>query len=225
MGTGIFNYIKYIIECIGEVIYPYENKCVICKKYIEEDLICKECFSSIKRCSDVKIIEKGKDCFSAFPTCYYSGVMMELILNLKYKGDFKSGEVIANLMCKKVKEVNINTDIITFVPSSKKSYKKRGYNQSEYLAKIISKNINVPIAHCLKKHMNTRDQIGLNGLERWLNVEDSFKVYNEKCIKNKKVLLIDDVLTTGATSFYCANELKKRGAKEIFILTAAKSDV
>ncbi len=103
--------------------------------------------------------------------------------------------------------------------------KKRGYNQSEYLAKIISKNINVPIAHCLKKYMNTKDQIGLNGLERWLNVENSFKVYNEKCIKNKKVLLIDDVLTTGATSFYCANELKKRGAKEIFILTAAKSDV
>ncbi|MBD5588556.1 ComF family protein [Clostridium botulinum] len=225
MGTGIFNYIKYIIECIGEVIYPYENKCVICEKYIEEDLICKECFSSIKKCSDIKIIEKGKDCFPAFPTCYYSGIMMELILNLKYKGDFKSGEVIANLMCKKVKEVNINTDIITFVPSSKKSYKKRGYNQSEYLAKIISKNINVPIAHCLKKYMNTKDQIGLNGLERWLNVENSFKVYNEKCIKNKKVLLIDDVLTTGATSFYCANELKKRGAKEIFILTAAKSDV
>ncbi|EJE7234672.1 ComF family protein [Clostridium sporogenes] len=225
MGTRIFNYIKYIIECIGEVIYPYENKCVICEKYIEEDLICKECLKAIKHCSDVKIIEKGKNCFSAFPTCYYSGIMMELILNLKYKGDFKSGEVIANLMCRKAKEININTDIITFVPSSKKSYKKRGYNQSEYLARNISKSINIPMVHCLKKNINTKDQIGLNRIERWLNVKDSFKVYNERYVENKRILLIDDVLTTGATSFYCANELKKSGAKEIFILTAAKSDV
>ncbi len=150
---------------------------------------------------------------------------MELILNLKYKSDFKSGEVIANLMYKRLKQINISADIITFVPSSKKSYKKRGYNQSEYLARLISKNINIPVAYCLKKDINSKDQIGLNGIERWLNVRDSFKVYNKDYIKNKKIILIDDVLTTGATSFYCANELKKNGAKEIFILTAAKSHV
>nr|WP_251861546.1 ComF family protein [Clostridium sp. Marseille-Q2269] len=208
-----------------EVIYPYENKCVICGEYIEENLICKKCFGSIKYCNDAKTIGKGNNYFPAFPTCYYSGVMMELILNLKYKGDFKSGEIIANLMYRKAKEISINADIITFVPSSKKSYKKRGYNQSEYLAKFISENMNIPIKYCLKKKTNTKDQIGLNGVERWLNVEGSFKVYNEKYIKNKRILLIDDVLTTGATCFYCANELKKTGAREIFILTAAKSDV
>ncbi|MCR1935150.1 ComF family protein [Clostridium tepidum] len=197
---------------------------MICEKYIE-DLICKECFNSIKCCNDIKIIKKGETCFSAFPVCYYSGIMMELILNLKYKSDFKSGEVIANLMYKRLKQINISADIITFVPSSKKSYKKRGYNQSEYLARLISKNINIPVAYCLKKDINSKDQIGLNGIERWLNVRDSFKVYNKDYIKNKKIILIDDVLTTGATSFYCANELKKNGAKEIFILTAAKSHV
>ncbi|ENK1244097.1 ComF family protein [Clostridium sporogenes] len=225
MGIRIFKHIKYIIECIEEVIYPYENKCVICEKYVEEDLICKECFNSIRFCNDIKLIKKGETWFSAFPACYYSGIMMELILNLKYKSDFKSGEVIANLMCRRLKKIDISTDIITFVPSSKKSHKKRGYNQSEYLAKLISKSIDVPIAYCLKKNANSKDQIGLNGAERWLNVKDSFKVYNQNYIKNKKVILIDDVLTTGATSFYCANELKKNGAREIFILTAAKSDV
>ncbi|EJO5346243.1 ComF family protein [Clostridium botulinum] len=225
MGVRFFKYIRYIIESIGEVVYPYEYKCVICEKYIEEDLICKECLNSIKPCRDVKTIKKEENSFLAFPTCYYSGIMMELILNLKYKCDFKSGKVIGNLMSEKVKKINVDTDIITYVPSSKKSYKKRGYNQSEYLAKIVSHNINVPVLHCLKKNITTKDQIGLSGVERWGNVKNSFKVYNEKYIKDKKIILIDDVLTTGATAFYCANELKKVGAKEIFILTAAKSDV
>lgn len=226
MGFRIFEFLSYLLECIIQVIYSSDDKCIICSELNDSDeLICDHCICKIKLCSESFYVSRDGIRFKCFSISYYSGVMLELILRLKYKSDFKCGEVIANLMFEFIKNNKIEFDIITFVPTSKTSYKKRGYNQTQYLASYIGKTLHKPIIDTLLKVKITRDQIGLYGNDRWNNIKDSFKINKKVEIKNKIILLVDDVITTGATVFYCAKILKKYGAQEVFILTAAKSKV
>jgi Predicted amidophosphoribosyltransferases len=226
MGNGIVKNLKFIWDCILQVIYPTDEKCILCGEDIKEDnLICTECEGNIRFCEDVFTIEQDNTKFKYYSISYYAGNMMELILRLKYKSDFRAGEAIARYMVNIIKSKDIQFDFISYVPMTKISMKKRGYNQSEYLARIIGGETNKPVIRCLEKIKQTKDQIGLNRVERWDNVINSFKTVNKNIIINKKILLVDDVITTGATAFSCAYELLKCDAGEITILTGAKSRV
>lgn len=226
MGNGIIKNLRFLKDSVLQVIYSNDEKCTLCGKETYDDkCICEECENSIKFCEYSFYIEKQKNKFKCYSVSYYSGVMMELILNLKYKSNFTAGEIISEYMINFIKRKNINCDYITYVPMSKNRLKIRGYNQSEYLSKMISKSIDVPVIKCLRKIKETKDQIGLTGEERWKNINKSFQFIEKYNIENKKILVIDDVITTGATSFSCALELKNHGAKEINILTVAKSRV
>jgi len=226
MGNGIVNNIKFIWDCILQVIYPTDEKCILCGEDIcKDNLICAECERNIKFCEDVFTIEQQNIKLNYYSISYYSGNIKELILRLKYKRDFRAGEVIAKYMINIIKTKDIQFDFISYIPMTKISIKKRGYNQSEYLAKVIGSEMNRPIIRCLDKVKQTKDQIGLSGSERWNNVLDSFRTINKNIITNKKILLVDDVVTTGATAFSCAYELLKCDAKKITILTGAKSRV
>lgn len=77
----------------------------------------------------------------------------------------------------------------------------------------------------LYKVSNSLDQIGLDSKERWDNIKDSFMIKDKKEIEGKRILIIDDVITSGATVFYAAKAIKEVNAKEVFILTVAKSRV
>jgi competence protein ComFC len=226
MGKGIIKNIRFIYDCVLQVIYSEDEKCIICKDDLyEKDYICNKCEKTLKFCKDSFYIQKDEKKFKCYSVSYYSGIMMELILNLKYKSDFMAGELISNYMLEMISKNQMQFDYIAYVPMTKSSLKKRGYNQGEYLAKKISKNIDIPLIHCLNKVMTTKDQIGLSGNERWENIQGSIKFLHKYNIKNKKILLVDDVITTGATTFSCAEELIKNGAEKITVLTGAKSNV
>ena len=139
----------------------------------------------------------------------------------------KSGEVLAEFMSSLLQREIENFDFITYVPISLGRLKKRGYNQTKFLAKHIQLNSEYKVIDTLEKKVNSKDQIGLTNKERLENMRDSFKVKDNKVnkIKDKKILLIDDVLTTGATTFYCAKALLDSGANEVRVLTIAKSKI
>lgn len=225
MGKRINKYLNLIKEGVCSIVYSEKAECPICKVYSEEGYLCRKCSSRVKLCSNSYILSHNNIVVKYYSTAYYAGAMKELILRLKYKSDFVCGEILSSYMIRKIIEENICCDILTYVPMNRKALRKRGYNQSECLAKNIGKELNIPIVRTLKKIENTKDQIGLNGEERWENIRDSFKAVNKEKLNNKKIILIDDVITTGATAFYCAEELLRGGAKEINILTAAKSNV
>jgi competence protein ComFC len=227
MGFRIIKNLKFILDCILQVIYDGDGKCILCEKEIYDDnYICIDCARKVKLCNDSFEIEFNNMKITSYSVSYYSGAMMELILKLKYKSNFKAGETISCYMINLIKKNNIKFDLITYIPMDKIALKKRGYNQSEYLAKVVSNALNIPLIHCLQKTQKTKDQIGLNHNERWENMKKCFKfVDNSVNIKDKKILIIDDVITTGATAFYCAHELIKNGSKKIIILTGAKSKV
>lgn len=225
MGYGFFKLLEFIKECIFEVIYDDKSQCIICERYLEENGLCDECKKYIVLSHSVytmKCLDKFINCYSA---AYYTGTMMELIRRLKYKSDFKSGQIIASYMKDRIKNLIIDIDFITYVPMTKRSLKSRGYNQSKFLCNILSNEFNIPVINCLVKTKETKDQIGLSQRERWENMKDCFKIKKNQMIKNKSILLIDDVFTTGSTAYFCSCELIKCGVGKINILTAAKSKV
>lgn len=225
MGRWIIKSIKYLLDCILSIIYCHEYKCVVCGTYVEEFNICNECRKKIKLCKDTTSIIKDNNEIICYSVSYYSNIMTKLILRLKYKSDFACADTIGSLMINFIEQNSIKFEGVTFVPMTKKAIKKRGYNQSRLLAKIISKKFHVELIDCLKKVRETKDQIGLDGDSRWKNLSSSFKIKNLNKILDKNILIIDDVITTGATSYYCAKEILNNGAKKVNILTAAKTSI
>jgi len=223
MGKGI---IRYLIESSLSVIYNNDENCIICNDYCHEDsFLCIKCSRKINNLNKEFNLKKDYIELLCYSSTYYNGIVMELIKKLKYKCDFRCGEVLSNILFETIKEKQISYDIVSFVPIHRKSLSHRGFNQSKFLAKRISNYTKKPIINCLKKIKYTKDQIGLDDDMRWENLKNSFKAVNKKYFKDKKILLIDDVFTTGATAFCCSKELLSKGAKEVIILTAAKSRV
>ncbi|CDG02639.1 ComF family protein [Clostridium chauvoei] len=128
-------------------------------------------------------------------------------------------------MCNLIKENEILADIILYVPLSKKSLKIRGYNQAEIIAKVISEKLDIPISNTLIKVKETKEQKTLSKEERSINLINAFDIKKPSDIENKRIILIDDVLTTGATLRECEKILKKFRASTINILTVAKSNI
>ncbi len=225
MGNEFIKTIKYYIGCLLEIIYSLDEECLICKDYVKNknSVLCHSCMTKIKKCNspyNIVVNDSNVFCYSGV---YYSGIVKELISRLKYKSDFKAGEVLSEYMIQSIDISKKNIDLITYVPSTRKVLRRRGYNQSEFLAKIIGNKINIKVDGILEKVRDTKDQIGLSGEDRWNNLKNSYKVKQSKCISGKTILLIDDVITTGATGFFCTEDMLKSGCKEVYILTAARS--
>jgi len=209
-----------------QLIYSGDEQCVICNEYCEEnEALCTRCRKKMRYSEESFYIGTNDEKYLVWSVFYYSNIVKELIIRLKYKSDFICGEILAKYMLELVKNNELQFDLISYVPMTKKALKNRGYNQGEFLANYLSRALNVPVISALIKIKETKDQIGLSGEERWINMEKCFGVQESKIIKNKKILLVDDVITTGATSFYCARSLKEKGINNVYILTIAKSNV
>ena len=224
MGNEFISVIKYIGNCILQVVYPLNDDCIICKGSTNDDSwLCESCENKIKYCKESFELTRNHKKYSYYCLAYYSKSISELILRLKYKSDFICANVLGEKMAKLIANNNLSIDFITFVPATRQSLKKRGYNQSELLAMSISEILKIKVISTLDKIRETKDQIGLNEEMRWQNTLGSYKLKSYVKIKNKKILLVDDVMTTGATTFCCAQELIKGEANCVIILTAAKS--
>lgn len=214
MGKKIFKEIKEIISMILDLIYPPSNNCIICNA---EDFvgICPLCKSKIKRIENQdKILSYG----------YYGGILKELILAFKYDRNFTAGNVISELLLDFIYKNGVKFDVIYYVPMTKASIKKRGFNQCEIIAKNLSKSLNVPISNSLIKIKDTREQKTLSKEGRYKNIKGAFKIRKNNSLY-KNILLIDDVVTTGATLLECKKVLENFNIEEITILTIAKSHI
>ena len=215
MGKEIIKIIKIALEALLDIIYPYDNKCIICG--VEGFLgICSKCKSEIKRVhQQEEIMAYG----------YYGGVLKKLILNLKYHKSFIAGKVLADLLCQIIIEKKLSIDCICYVPISKDSLKKRGFNQCSVLAKNISSILDIPVIDCLVKVKETKEQKLLGKEERMKNILDAFEIKNKEKLFKKNILLIDDVYTTGDTINECKKNIEKCNINKIYLLTIAKSNI
>ncbi len=122
------------------------------------------------------------------------------------------------------KDISKDIDLIMYIPSHRRKEAKRGYNQSELLATFIAKRIDIEVSHNnLSKIKDTKDQNKLNRIERQENLLGSFKLKNREEIKDKRILLIDDIITTGSTMKECSRVLINNEAREVIGLALTSS--
>jgi ComF family protein len=204
--------------------FLFPKKCIMCKKYGE--IICDNCIRRIEKYERVQIIKfQNKNLNSLIYFFKYEKLIRKLMLQYKFFDKPVIAEVFAKIILKNEKLCgNLKFyDIITSVPMYKKKKLSRGYNQTELFAKKIADNLNIDYnSQVLIKNVDNKRQSSLTFKQRQDNVKNVFEVLNSENIKNKNVILIDDIYTTGATLEECAKVLKKAGAKNVLGLVIAK---
>jgi len=213
-----------MLDKVLNLLYP--PVCGICGK-IDYNYICPKCKVILKKIEKGQIISYKAHHFEKhFYLFIYEGIIREKLIQYKFQNqnylcDFFSKILLNN---EKLSRILKNYDIIIPVPMYPQKEKIRGYNQTSIIAKKIAEK-----SKCLdfddtvlKKIKNTKTQSSLNKSDRMNNIKNAYKVFNIQKIKNKKVILLDDIYTTGATVNECSKMLKKSGTKEVLVITIAK---
>ncbi|MCK9328311.1 MAG: ComF family protein [Candidatus Cloacimonetes bacterium] len=217
---------------IYNLIFP--AVCYSCKKRItvQRDCLCEECKKNLQRKPEKLAGEDaiGNRYFDvAYSIYHYNHTVRELIHDFKYKeikiiGDFFAQKMIdylndelSDLLC---------VDGLVSVPMFSVKQRERSFNQAEYILKKIVKEYHLrDYSKSVYKSNPTVSQALQSFQSRIDNPRNSFKVKNADVLKNKTLLIIDDVFTTGATANELAKTLKQNGVKKIYILTIASGDM
>ena len=153
----------------------------------------------------------------------YLGPIRNMVHRLKYKGDISIGEAVAFPLIADLKRLSWEIDVVAPVPLSLARMAERGYNQAALIAFPIAIGLHLPYqARLLTKVRDTRSQVGLSYDDRLMNVVDAYSVDLAK-VSGKRVLIIDDVTTSGATLNECARVLRQAGAVKVFGYTFARA--
>ncbi|WP_069650373.1 ComF family protein [Caloranaerobacter ferrireducens] len=237
--------LKAFFDTILELIYPEKGICFICEEYdvaLDERHICKKCFNELifvkgnictvcgKPLEPGYLPDRCPDCIrlkhyfeKVISPLEYTGLVKEAIYKYKYGKKAYMYKALGPILVQAFIESDINDiDIIVPVPLYKSKIAYRGFNQSELLCRYISKILKIPLdTKNFKRIKKTEIQNKLDKRERIKNVKDAFKVVNNHVFKNKNILLIDDIYTTGATVDECSKTLLKAGANKVYVLTLA----
>src|SRR3989338_619088 len=200
-----------IFKNILAVLFP--QKCLGCKK--ENEILCSDCLLKINRPDTPHL--NGIHIASN----YQDAVLKKALWMLKYQGVKQLAKPLAELVRERIwKKLETENWLVVPVPLSKKKLRHRGYNQAEMIAGELSANVRADI---LFKKFHTKSQVEVkNKEERLVNIIGSFEIKNPEKIKGKKIILIDDVLTTGATMRETKKVLKSAGAKKVVGVVVAR---
>jgi ComF family protein len=153
----------------------------------------------------------------------FEGPLREAIHVYKYRPVLALGKPLAEWMASKVR-MTAQLDLAMPVPLHRKRLRHRGFNQALILARGISERFSLPLIYDnLARIRSTRPQVGLSVREREENVQGAFALLHPAEVRDKRILLIDDVFTTGSTMNECANVLKASGARSVTVLTLART--
>ncbi len=186
-------------NCSKSALIRKKPACVICNSLNETGKTCNNCYAKSKL--------KG-----ASVSYRYEGVVKDLVWAMKYENK----RSIARFFADHLDELQ---GVVCYVPSDGKTRRARGYDQAEILASTYAKIHKLPFQRLLVRVKHTR-QVGKNRAERIENIKDNFVVVND--VAGKEIILIDDVITTGATVSECARVLNTAGAKSVWALAIAK---
>ncbi|MBM4171815.1 MAG: ComF family protein [Ignavibacteria bacterium] len=212
--------------------------CISCQEIlqIKQRYLCVNCLNSLPTVTTERINEeyekkflkeKFVDEFAAAFIFEKDKALQKVLHSLKYNENFKVGIFIGETIAGLVKNIihGWNPDFIVPVPLHRLKKAERGFNQSYYIAKGIANIISIPIkTNVIKRNRFTRTQTELHVDERKENVKNAFKVLKVNNVDNKKIILLDDVITTGATISECAKVLKENGALKVYGLSVALAD-
>jgi ComF family protein len=212
--------------------------CPACSKKLKhnEDTVCSDCLNKIKFVENERLEYEfkkkfeGKKIISGFKTtCIFEKdkELQNIMHAMKYQNRFKIGIFLGKFIGRHLAQniSNWNIGVISPVPLHPLKNAERGYNQSLYISKGLSEELSIPFSNnTIKRKRFTESQTRLNILEREKNVKGAFSIGNSKRTRGKNILLIDDVITTGATINECGDILLKNGAKAVYAASVAIAD-
>lgn len=199
--------------------------CVICAS--EGALVCDQCIPALGghkeptcwRCN--RISSGGRTCSSCRSSsaisgvtigAHYEGQVKTLIWRLKYQRQRDAAKALAALLTPLLRE-DKHFDFVTFVPASARHFRQRGFDQSKLLAIQIGHTLGLPVLKVLGRS-GAQKQVGLDRRQRTAQVVNSFYPVRSRVVPGSRVLLVDDVITTGATLNQCARVLKEKGGAQ-----------
>ena len=232
---------------LGRLLYP--PHCSVCGRAIREDedrYLCRDCIGRINfvieptcrkcghelgpytnddsRCINCRNVPLRFD--RAVAAAHHAGAIRDLVLALKFARQKQNAFPLAKILAVRLQETGIpeEAQLIVPVPLHRSRRRSRGFNQSELLTKELGEQLSLMISNrVLKRVLDTPPQSrGMSLASRRANVKGAFAVRHPRAIAGKCVLLVDDVLTTGATTSECAAVLKRAGAKKIYVATVTR---
>lgn len=233
MGHMLFEWVRNF----GEIFYP--QLCITCnrKLFSGEKYICLFCVQELPKTGfhkdqDNKVAQLfwGRTEVARATSWLYfrkGSAYQQLIHHLKYKGLKELGSELGYLFATDLAGSAFEgCDVIMPVPLHPERERKRGYNQSAWIAQGISPVLGIPISsENLKRSKYNPTQTRKSRFERWQNVEGIFGVSNPEEVDSRKILLVDDVITTGATLEAAVNALHQAGVSEVNIATLALAEI
>jgi len=222
------------VLALADLFFP--QRCVGCERRAS-DLLCQDCFEALPHvrspvcarcgtptafetfvCDECKGVDFGFE--SARAPLRYEGVGEEIVHALKYRGYTRVVERLAAPLMLEVFDRGERFDAVVPVPLHRSRLRRRGFNQAELLARGVAAGLNAPVSDKLRSVRRTRDQVGLSAAERRANVDGAFATRERA---RGKILLVDDVFTTGATTSECAETLLRSGAQEVHAVSLCRT--
>ena len=205
------------------ILFP--QMCLICGKHCNSN-VCNKCFLKFRKQNLFNLTKNSNQYFQKHLYLFkYENEIRNIILDYKFHEKSYLSQLFVQIIIKNEKICRFlkSYDIIIEIPIHKKRKFERGYDQSKLIAKKIAKELSIEYAkNALVKQKNTIAQSTLNRKERFANSQNVYKIQNSQKINGKRVILFDDIFTTGATANSCSKLLQENGAKEILIFTLAK---
>ncbi len=209
-------------ELINKYLFP--PKCVFCRRVMETDGVCDKCkatlpYRHIKESKEpIMFVDGAYSCF------HYEGDVRNALIRYKFGGLSKYSVDFSVYLTECINE-NLagEFDLISWIPLSRKRLRSRGYDQARLLAEEVCERLSISPVRTLRKMRDTAPQSRQSDVsKRMANILGAYEVASND-VTGKRIILIDDVLTTGSTVSECARILKTAGAEKVYIVTVAKT--
>ena len=207
------DFIDKLKNNVKDILFPV--RCPYCETLIlKTEYACEDCKKKFPSPSIIRYAVGGYKCTSPFP---YDGIFKKTVKKFKFGNKGGYAKQLAFPMVQSILESypGVNFDLITCVPMHKKRLAERGYNQAELLAKECATIMDIPYFDTLEKFRENREQHSIKASERAKNVRGVYRIIDKVLVENKKILIIDDIITTGHTLGECAGTLIKSGCNSV----------
>lgn len=203
--------VRFCNDCQNQIVPIGKNICQICGDPLPFPGVCQSCqlepppYTALRSYAD------------------YQGPLREALHSLKFKSNLALADTFAAYLIPLVQNLGWQFDVVLAVPMSRAKKRSRGYNQAAQIAHPIAMAFHTEFSeNFITRQFEAKSQIGLSREERFKNIHNAFQGNSAKLI-GKKVLLVDDITTTGATITSCAKALKESGCERIYCITVAKT--
>lgn len=204
-----------LLDRIGELLFP--PKCILCKQILGKDEtdLCRKCRAEI---SDYPTPKRQIPFLESWTALwYYEGNVRKSLLRYKFHNKRSYAPAYGRLLAMKIlREYPDGFDMLTWIPISPLRRLRRGYDQVELVCRAVAGELDMEAVPTLRKIRNNKPQSGIHGLaQRRANVLGVYRILDSQTVQGKRILLLDDIITTGATASEAARVLLTAGAKEV----------